>query len=71
MTALSRVIHRILSPSGAADQDRRLREAQVAKASARRSLDNACARLARRGAELHALSEGVIERNEEAKGPDE
>lgn len=67
MTALSRVFHRLLSPAGTEDRDRRLREAQVAAASARRTLDNACSRLARKAAEIRALTDGVLERNEEAK----
>ena len=69
MTPVARIIRRALFlPIGEAiDRERRLAETQVAVASAKRTLDNACGRLARRAAEIHALTEGVLERNEEAK----
>ena len=69
MTPAARIMRRILflPIAPAEDRERRLAEAYAANESASRALSNACARLAKRGAEIHALTAGVLERNEEAK----
>lgn len=73
MTPAVRILRRalFLPVHEAVDRERRLAEVDVAKKSAARTLNNACARLALRGAEIHALTARVIERNEEAKEDDE
>lgn len=73
MTPTARIMRRMLflPIAPAEDRERRLAEANAAKESASRALHNACVRLAKRGAEIHALTAGVIERNEEAKEPAE